>query len=169
MYLLIECAKLKISEMDFHDSFLMLGLSAEVNQELLTLYKENQEEVRQILDRMYPGLPAYVDMHWRLDVQIASRSLRQQTEPNIVFKIDLEGAESVVLQTDPATLQHLASELDAALKETKTSHYRCVARDHRCGACSRWPAHGTSLTFCHLGLPSMSIFAPRRVTRGIRA
>ena len=32
--------------------------------------------------------------------------------------------ESVVLQTDPATLKHLTDELEAALKETKTPHYR---------------------------------------------
>eukprot|EP00911_Craspedida_sp_UC1_P002197 UC1_evm1s1680 len=131
MYLLVECSRLKINDVDFHDSFLTLGLNTAVNKYLLDLYMANAEEIRAILDHIYPGMPAYADMHWRLDVQLASRSLRQQVEPQVVLQLDIKDADSVVMQTDPATLTHLTRELEAALKETRTSHFRKTTRGIR--------------------------------------
>jgi len=133
MFLLIECSKLMITEMDFHDSFLTLGLSEEVNKALLNLYLENRTEIRRILDSMDIQLHAYKNLEWRLDVQVASRALRQQMEPIIVMKLDVEGQtpNSHLLQTDPTTLNHIVDELEAALKEMRASHYRRVTRGLR--------------------------------------
>lgn len=132
MYLLTESSKLMISEVDFQDSVLVLGFSEDLNELLLQLYVENRKEVRQILSELAPSLPHYHNLEWRLDVQLASRALRQQVKPTISLKLYLEsdGKQSArVLQTDPATLMHLVQELERALAEVKSNHCRRILRN----------------------------------------
>ncbi|XP_041118776.1 COMM domain-containing protein 2-like [Polyodon spathula] len=132
MYLLTESSKLMISEVDFQDSVLVLGFPEELNKLLLQLYLDNQKEIRNILSELGPNLPHYHNLEWRLDVQLASRALRQQIKPAVTFKLHLEqnGEESAnVLQTDPATLLHLIQQLEQALGEMKTTHCRRVVRN----------------------------------------
>ncbi|KAI2650095.1 COMM domain-containing 2 [Labeo rohita] len=132
MYLLTESSKLMISEVDFQDSVLVLGFSEELNKLLLQLYLENRKEIRQILSKLAPSLPHYHNLEWRLDVQLASRALRHQVKPTVTLKLHLEdGAKrsAHVLQTDPATLQHLIQELERALGELKTNHCRRILRN----------------------------------------
>ncbi|XP_041125675.1 COMM domain-containing protein 2 [Polyodon spathula] len=132
MYLLTESSKLMISEVDFQDSVLVLGFPEELNKLLLQLYLDNQKEMRNILSELAPNLPHYHNLEWRLDVQLASRALRQQIKPTVTFKLHLEqnGKESAkVLQTDPATLLHLIQQLEQALGEIKTTHCRRIVRN----------------------------------------
>ncbi|XP_067085934.1 COMM domain-containing protein 2 [Osmerus mordax] len=133
MYLLTESCKLLISEVDFQDSVLVLGFSEELNQLLLQLYLEHRKEIRSILNQLSPSLPHYENLEWRLDVQLASRALRQQVKPVVTLKLHLEDNEGVkrarVLQTDPATLLHLISNLETALAEIKTNHCRRILRN----------------------------------------
>ncbi|KAM9478857.1 COMM domain-containing protein 2 [Salvelinus alpinus] len=133
MYLLTESSKLMISEVDFQDSVLVLGFTEELNQLLLQLYLENRKEIRHILGELTPSLPHYHNLEWRLDVQLASRALRQQVKPTVTMKLHLEesgGDKSAkVLQTDPATLMHLIQELEKALAELKTTHCRRILRN----------------------------------------
>lgn len=133
MYLLTESSKLLISDVDFQDSVLVLGFTEELNQLLLQLYLEHRKEIRSILSQLNPSLPQYHNLEWRLDVQLASRALRQQVKPVVSLKLHLEdsGGErrARVLQTDPATLLHLISTLEAALAELKTNHCRRILRN----------------------------------------
>ncbi|XP_038858881.1 COMM domain-containing protein 2 [Salvelinus namaycush] len=133
MYLLTESSKLMISEVDFQDSVLVLGFTEDLNQLLLQLYLENRKEIRHILGELTPSLPHYHNLEWRLDVQLASRALRQQVKPTVTMKLHLEesgGDKSAkVLQTDPATLMHLIQELEKALAELKTTHCRRILRN----------------------------------------
>ncbi|XP_055799775.1 COMM domain-containing protein 2 [Salvelinus fontinalis] len=133
MYLLTESSKLMISEVDFQDSVLVLGFTEELNQLLLQLYLENRKEIRHILSELTTSLPHYHNLEWRLDVQLASRALRQQVKPTVTMKLHLEesgGDKSAkVLQTDPATLMHLIQELEKALAELKTTHCRRILRN----------------------------------------
>lgn len=132
VYLLTESSKLMISELDFHDSVLVLGFSEELNELLLQLYLENRKEIRHILNQLAPALPHYHNLEWRLDVQLASRTLRQQVKPTVTLKLHLDkaGTQSArVLQTDPATLQHLIREMERALAEAKTNHCRRIMRN----------------------------------------
>ncbi|XP_051979935.1 COMM domain-containing protein 2 [Xyrauchen texanus] len=132
MYLLTESSKLMISQVDFKDSVLVLGFSEELNELLLQLYLENRKEIRQILSKLAPSLPHYHNLEWRLDVQLASRTLRHQVKPTVTMKLHLEdkGQRSArVLQTDPATLQHLIQELERALAELKSNHCRRILRN----------------------------------------
>ncbi|XP_062412867.1 COMM domain-containing protein 2 [Sardina pilchardus] len=132
VYLLTESSKLKISELDFQDSVLVLGFSEELNELLLQLYLDNRKEIRHILSQLAPALPHYHNLEWRLDVQLASRTLRQQVKPTVTLKLHLDnsGSQSArVLQTDPATLLHLIAELERALAEAKTNHCRRIMRN----------------------------------------
>ncbi|XP_020011930.1 COMM domain-containing protein 2 [Castor canadensis] len=130
-HLLTESSKLMISDLDFQDSVLVLGFPEELNKLLLQLYLDNRKEIRAILSELAPDLPSYHSLEWRLDVQLASRSLRQQIKPAVTMKLHLNqngGQSTSVLQTDPATLLHLAQQLEQALEEMRTSHCRRVVR-----------------------------------------
>lgn len=87
MYLITECAKLMLSELDFHDSIMTLGFSEEINKELLQIYLDNRKEVRGIVSQLTIGLPNYHNLEWRFDVQLASRALHRQTEPQVLLKL----------------------------------------------------------------------------------
>ncbi|XP_062438519.1 COMM domain-containing protein 2 isoform X2 [Rhea pennata] len=131
-YLLTESSKLMISEIDFQDSVHVLGFSDELNKLLLQLYLDNRKEIRSILSELAPKPPSYHNLEWRLDVQLASRSLRQQIKPTMTIKLHLDqnGAQTAqVLQTDPSTLLHLIQQLDQALGEMKTNHCRRIVRN----------------------------------------
>uniref|UniRef100_A0ABI7Y8C0 COMM domain containing 2 n=1 Tax=Felis catus TaxID=9685 RepID=A0ABI7Y8C0_FELCA len=131
-YLLTESSKLMISELDFQDSVFVLGFSEELNKLLLQLYLDNRKEIRTILSELAPDLPTYHSLEWRLDVQLASRSLRQQIKPSVTIKLHLNqngDHNTKVLQTDPATLLHLVQQLEQALEEMKTNHCRRVVRN----------------------------------------
>ncbi|NXS17104.1 COMD2 protein, partial [Mystacornis crossleyi] len=121
-----------ISEVDFQDSIHVLGFSEELNKSLLQLYLDNRKEIRSILGELVPRLPSYHSLEWRLDVQLASRSLRQQIKPAVTMKLHLnqnEDQTAQVLQTDPATLLHLIQQLEQALGEMKMNHCRRIVRN----------------------------------------
>ncbi|XP_065530867.1 COMM domain-containing protein 2 isoform X1 [Lathamus discolor] len=131
-YLLTESSKVMISETDFQDSIHVLGFSDELNKLLLQLYLDNRKEIRSVLGELAPKLPSYHNLEWRLDVQLASRSLRQQIKPAVTIKLHLNEKDDQtahVLQTDPSTLLHLIQQLEQALGEMKTNHCRRIVRN----------------------------------------
>jgi COMM domain containing 2 len=91
-------------------------------------------------------LPHYVDLDWRLDVQLASRNLRTNVEPKFLLnlktttkpsdeKTDSNDATSnkgdvqeQLLECDYANLKHLCDELEAAVAQASGSHARRVQR-----------------------------------------
>ncbi|XP_069007077.1 COMM domain-containing protein 2 [Embiotoca jacksoni] len=136
MFLMTESSKHMISEVDFLDSVLVLGFGEELNQILLQLYQQHHSQIRSILSQLPSNLPAYHNLEWRLDVQLASRSLRQQVVPMLTMRLLLtrscdgrSDCSSRVLHTDPSTLLHLISTLEAALAGMKTSHARRILRN----------------------------------------
>ncbi|KAM9357761.1 COMM domain-containing protein 2 [Symphorus nematophorus] len=132
MFLMTESSKHMISEVDFLDSVLVLGFGDELNQILLQLYLQHHSQIRSILGQLPSNLPAYHSLEWRLDVQLASRSVRQQVVPTLTMHLLLtrgSDSSSRVLQTDPSTLLHLISTLEAALAAMKTSHSRRILRN----------------------------------------
>lgn len=132
MFLMTESSKHMISEVDFLDSVLVLGFGEELNQILLQLYLQHHSQIRSILSQLPSNLPAYHSLEWRLDVQLASRSVREQVIPMLTMHLLLtKGSDSSsrILQTDPSTLMHLISTLEAALATMKTSHARRILRN----------------------------------------
>ncbi|XP_041862306.1 COMM domain-containing protein 2 [Melanotaenia boesemani] len=131
MFLMTESSKHMISEVDFMDSVLVLGFSEELNQILLQLYLQHHSQIRSTLNQLLPTQPTYHNLEWRLDVQLASRSVRQQVIPMVIMRLHLTGSSGIsrVLHTDPSTLLHLISTLEAALAALKTSHARRILRN----------------------------------------
>ncbi|KAF3691395.1 COMM domain-containing protein 2 [Channa argus] len=136
MFLMTESSKHMISEVDFLDSVLVLGFDDELNQILLQLYLQHNNQIRSILSQLPSNLPAFHNLEWRLDVQLASRSVHQQVIPMLTIHLHLTRGcgshgdhSSRVLQTDPSTLLHLISTLDVALATMKSSHSRRLLRN----------------------------------------
>ncbi|AWP11557.1 putative COMM domain-containing protein 2 isoform 2 [Scophthalmus maximus] len=136
MFLMTESSKHMISEVDFLDSVLTLGFSDELNQILLQLYLQHHGQIRSILSQLPSTLPAYHNLEWRLDVQLASRSIRQQVVPMLTLRLLLTRGcggrgdhSSRILHADPSTLLHLISTLESALAAMKTSHSRRILRN----------------------------------------
>ena len=92
---------------------------------------DKQQEIRKILSELSLELPHYTNMHWRLDVQVGSKSLRNTVEPTYLMRIDTEstnGPTSHHIEADFANLQHLHEELERALKASKQPMYRTISR-----------------------------------------
>lgn len=77
-------------------------------------------------------LPHYHNLEWRVDVEIGSRLLRQQTRPMIVLQLDTkdERGETVrqYMQMDYAQLEHTVAELEQAVKQASSKHARRILR-----------------------------------------
>ncbi|XP_019727318.1 COMM domain-containing protein 2 [Hippocampus comes] len=136
MYLMTQSSKHMLSEVDFVDSVLSLEFGDELNQRLLQMYQQHRSEIRSILSLVSTSLPAYHNLEWRLDVQLASRSLRQQVAPTLATKLHLthgrgSGTEQScrVLHMDLGTLLHLISILEGALSTLKSTHARRILRN----------------------------------------
>ncbi|XP_047231711.1 COMM domain-containing protein 2 [Girardinichthys multiradiatus] len=136
MFLMTESSKHMISEVDFMDSVLALGFGEALIQSLLQLYLQHKHQIRSILSQLTYLQPAYHNLEWRLDVQLASRSVHQQIVPMVTMRLLLSrcyGAGSthsfIDLQTDPSTLLHVISTLEAALTAMKTGHARRILRN----------------------------------------
>ncbi|XP_046580619.1 COMM domain-containing protein 2-like [Haliotis rubra] len=132
MYLLTEGSKLMLNEIDFQDSIMCLGFSEEMQQAILQVFLDNHREVRATLAEMAMDLPHYHDLEWRFDVQLASRSLRRQTTPQILCKLHLKDCgkdERHVMITDPVNLVHMTKVLDEALQEMKSPYCRRIVRN----------------------------------------
>ncbi|XP_075901615.1 COMM domain-containing protein 2 isoform X2 [Nelusetta ayraudi] len=96
------------------------------------LYLQHQSQIRRMLSLLSPDVPAYHNLEWRLDVQLATRSVHHQVCPSLTMHLVLAGGfdrSSVVLQTDAGTLLHLISSLEAALATLKSSATRRVLRN----------------------------------------
>ncbi|KAJ8920910.1 hypothetical protein NQ315_015703 [Exocentrus adspersus] len=132
--LLILSCKHKLSEADFRDSVLTLGFSQEHQAVLSKFYESKQNDIHRI-NHICINEPHYEDLKWRFEVQVSSRSLLQQVTPLIAMELVLKTQsdngtekESILLQTDPNNLLHIANELEHALSESRSRHSRKIQR-----------------------------------------
>lgn len=76
---------------------------------------------------------SFDDLEWRLDIKLASRSLRKCVDPEILIKLNLKKdsntSETHILQTDIVNLTHLTNTLEEALNEIKTNYCRRIFRN----------------------------------------
>ncbi|KAF8763195.1 COMM domain-containing protein 2 [Argiope bruennichi] len=129
--LLIEASKAMVTEMEFRDSIIVLSFNSETQEELVKCYLENNQNIRSLLSSLEMCVPHYKNLEWRLDVQIASRSLRRPMEPSMLLKLQLEeGKElkNIILEADPSNIINMTKVLDQALQEAKSQHFRRVMR-----------------------------------------
>jgi len=129
--LFTQASRHLLNEIDFIDSLLVLSFPEELNNRLKDFYLANRSEIRTLLADMSMQLPEYRSLDWRLDVQVASRSMRQQTQPVYILKLELSGTESgsIMLQSDLSNLKFLTKELENALNESKTGYFSRIMRN----------------------------------------
>merc|ERR1711907_235460 len=107
------------------------GFSEEATKTLFQVHVGHQANIRKILKDMESSAPHYENMHWRLDVQVASKSVRNTVEPTFLMRIDTndaKGSQSHHLEADFANLDHLHQELSEALKASTQPQYNRVSR-----------------------------------------
>jgi len=114
MYLFTESARLMLSDIDFNDSIMTLGFEEATRSTLCEVYLAHRRDIRDILG------------------ELASRSLRHQTSPNVLLKLDTEEdgeRQTQLLTSDPVNLAHLTRVLEGALQEMKSGYCRRIARN----------------------------------------
>lgn len=67
----MKSCSLQISEIDFHDSVMTLGLSEDIVAELVKAYLEHRAEIRLILHELGLHPVQYHDLEWRLNVKVS--------------------------------------------------------------------------------------------------
>ncbi|XP_023209716.1 COMM domain-containing protein 2-like [Centruroides sculpturatus] len=131
MYLITEAVKMGLSDLELKDSMISIDLPEIIQEEIMQFHSSRRNDVRKELSGLSTAYPHYHNLKWRLDVQLATRSLRHQTTPLIMLKLELiqdEKVKSFLLQIDPVNLIHMTEVLDQALKESKLQHCRRIMR-----------------------------------------
>ncbi|KAN0047895.1 hypothetical protein ACTA71_002283 [Dictyostelium dimigraforme] len=132
-YLFSESSRFMLNENDFNDTLAPIKLSDEILEVLRESYFDNRKEIRNTLQEFYPHLDHYQNLEWRLDTQIANRSLGSSINPIYLLKLITKcGSDKPIehlLQTDPNNLKHLCNELESALNEIRTYENRLIIRN----------------------------------------
>lgn len=122
-------ARRGLSEKAFAGTLEELRLGDERVAAVVEAHAANWRRVRQYLSDSGPQLPHYADVSWRIDVQLASRTLRKRVEPTFLLRLDTEpGGRQQMLQADYASLQHVVEQLEDAARQARTSHAKRVLR-----------------------------------------
>eukprot|EP00300_Choanocystis_sp_HF-7_P040785 c7305_g1_i1.p1 GENE.c7305_g1_i1~~c7305_g1_i1.p1 ORF type:complete len:204 (+),score=40.86 c7305_g1_i1:48-659(+) len=88
-------------------------------------FSENSAQIRKLLADFETSFTRYKDFQWRLDVQLASRFVHDQTLPQFLLQLRTETKGEIgchLLQADFATMQEVANELENAMAELKSAH-----------------------------------------------
>jgi len=128
-HLQLEIARTNLSAEDATSSLQHNGIAfpAASMAELLGVQAERKQELGAINRAAELHVPHYNGLSWRLDVQIASRSARQQTEPFYLLRLKTKAGdktENIVMQSDYASLMRITTELQGALQYTNNYHAR---------------------------------------------
>merc|ERR1711991_353909 len=120
-FLFSEAAKLKLTEAEFLECVAPMGWSDGLQQTMLELYLGEVDNIRLVQRELSMSLPRLHNVSWRLDVQVASRSVQSIINPIYYVELELKDAaqRSVILQLDYASMKRLTSQLEAALAESK--------------------------------------------------
>ncbi len=72
--------------------------------------------------------PEFASFDWRLDVQLATRTLRGLCEPRYVLELSRTDGSKTLFESDYASLVHLRDALEAALAQSTDAHARRALR-----------------------------------------
>ncbi|KAJ0181196.1 hypothetical protein K1T71_003281 [Dendrolimus kikuchii] len=85
VYLLVEGSKHNLSESDFKSSLALAGFTNEQQEVLVKLYNNKRVELADALFILQKREPSYQDLNWRFEVQIASRSNKEEIKPIVTM------------------------------------------------------------------------------------
>lgn len=133
-----------MNEKEVKESLILVGIREEIITQIQTSLDSNADQIKSYLSKMKLDTLKFYDLEWRVDLKMASRSLKKQIEPEIMLKFDLKSdrddatgfpsvnsnnVQTKVLQTDIVNLNNLTSSLEEALNEIKTNYVRRVLRN----------------------------------------
>ena len=130
-FLLLDAAKRHISPADFTASLAPLGLPVQHAQLLSQLYSTHVKQLTATLSTLSLPLPHYVDVQWRLDVELHSRAMARTATPVYLLELTTRTGElqkSVLVQSDYAGLVRLEAALEDAIKAMQTKEARRIIR-----------------------------------------
>lgn len=132
-WILTEYSRLNLNENEFKESLALAGLNNEIIEEIFENSKANFNLIQTYLKNLKLENVSYKSLEWRIDIKLATRSLRKCYEPEIILKLNLSTGkdnelQSHLLQTDVTNLVHLTNSLEEALNEIKTNYCRKVFR-----------------------------------------
>uniref|UniRef100_A0A8C4NGW3 COMM domain-containing protein n=1 Tax=Eptatretus burgeri TaxID=7764 RepID=A0A8C4NGW3_EPTBU len=132
IFLLLHLHMMQLNESEMQESLHSLSLPPAFTAHLVSLAMSQQTSLCSTLAYLAPALPRYADLEWRLDVQLASRALVKQVQPNVLLRLKMQDAggetHGALLQADVASLRHAISSLEEALAESRARHVRRIAR-----------------------------------------
>ncbi|KAL1498723.1 hypothetical protein AB1Y20_014033 [Prymnesium parvum] len=108
-----------------------LPLSDELLQSLREFYESAQPELNEIVQRQ-PSLPQLQRFDWRLQVQLAGRYASPAPMPFVLMRLGVSAPANEptehLFQADLPNLRRLSAELEAAVREERSTHSRRIQR-----------------------------------------
>lgn len=127
---LLECAKKNLSVSDFAVTVGDLKFSEDQLKSLSLIYQDNIKKIRSDLGTYDMKVEHYLNVDWRLDIQLGSRCLRNHVKPTFVLQLETTTADNkskiAGLECDYANMKHMVDELEKALAEAGNSHCRRI-------------------------------------------
>ncbi|XP_045455213.1 COMM domain-containing protein 2-like isoform X2 [Melitaea cinxia] len=84
-YLIVEGCKHNLSEPNFRSSLALAGFSEEQQQVLVKLHNAKKAEISGAINLLQQKDPSYLDLTWRFEVQVASKSSQEEIKPMVVM------------------------------------------------------------------------------------
>lgn len=111
----------------------MAGVNDQLASVIVSSVMNNSNLLQNYMGNMRINTLSYKNMEWRLDVKLATRSILELLEPEVILKFDFNNGndkkEVKILQTDIVNLNNLTNNLEEALNEIKSNHCRRVFRN----------------------------------------
>ncbi|GLE02148.1 hypothetical protein PINS_up010986 [Pythium insidiosum] len=137
--ILMDAAKMQTADMHFQSSISSLNMPKTHVEILAQLYADHRDMIKQNSSRhLELRVPQYRALDWRVDLEIANRSMRNRPEPIVTLALHTAttgtaaggGATSLGLPTrqttcmrvDYANLTKLQRQLEMALQEVDSVH-----------------------------------------------
>ena len=113
------------------------GIVSPLFEALAEAFKENQLKFTSIKKRLLVSHRRYVDLTWRIDMEIARRNMHKVVEPKYLLRVDVDestvpcsktNVRSYNLQADYANLKKMQVELQRAVDEQAGAHSQRVQK-----------------------------------------
>lgn len=127
-----ECAKGAPKDPNVINNVLaQTGLSAELVEALSKAFKKNQPKFAVVKNALSVSKRRYVDLAWRLDMELARRTMTVMTDPKYLLRLDVNEPvanssvyelKSYHLQADYANLKRMQTELQRAVDDLNGTH-----------------------------------------------
>eukprot|EP01006_Ploeotia_vitrea_P049393 TRINITY_DN67334_c7_g5_i1.p1 TRINITY_DN67334_c7_g5~~TRINITY_DN67334_c7_g5_i1.p1 ORF type:complete len:293 (+),score=98.09 TRINITY_DN67334_c7_g5_i1:104-982(+) len=126
--LFIQCAKRNVGEADVRKALEELEGMEKHAAQVAECYGRQKARLRAVLAGEFAmRLPHYVDLDWRIDVEVGSRALRNQVKPTMMLNLKTTEKDTL-LQADYAVAKHVCDELEQAMKQANTAHSRRIIK-----------------------------------------